>query len=347
MPTELSVGIRPAEPDSCLLEQATIALQQRYGITLPFGWVVNNRMEKPTSTLMRITGEWQGNAVVVFYKALYVSPALGESHRLEFVRRHRTAMLRELEFSPQLRDQFVGQPFRFDEPLALDVQRLHGFRLGVPGRELGRGVAALLPPSRAAPRDLHALIGRGLRSLDVFGASQIVRSADQQEPRPANETVASRLRSDLEWSQPRMLAPAYESAARLVSQLEESEQGQRLLVLVHRDMSPSNILVDWPQLGFVDFTWEPDVRHRDLAQFLTRMSFARPYVRGWWTAVANSVMEGYDMGADEMLDWNVALLQRAIKSSWTARSKLQEWGAKTLMHFERSGLDGTVGFPLY
>ena len=162
-------GSRPREPDQEILDAASRSLSQRLGLSINKSWAVLDRFDRPRSTVFRLCNPGIDRNIQIFYKAYFLPGEAGisQSSRIE---RYRQALLVESHLANKLQPALAKESIRFDEPLALDPQRLVAVRLGISGRQLGRALNYAMPGRRGNPRNVYRKIGLALRIIEQVGS---------------------------------------------------------------------------------------------------------------------------------------------------------------------------------
>jgi hypothetical protein len=276
---------RPAEPDAAILAEAAEALGADEGLR----WEVEERIERPRSTLFRIHASGPTGPVEAYYKVSRPPPYEGE--RLErWIGTVQSGLARAKELESRLDRLVEGEAITFSRALAVDPASMTVVTLAVPGQPVGRVWRHLIPgPGRPAFREALWLAGRAARLIEEASIEPV--ALDEATQRAAIERRLRRVEDVL----PGPTLRAIESV--MGGLTEELSKSPRAMVYCHGDLSGSNVLIDRGNIGLIDFTWP--LRHRgfDLAHFAFRLEYDSAVPAALTSPLVESFLSGYDDSA--------------------------------------------------
>jgi hypothetical protein len=315
---------RPDAPDQAMLEEASARLSQRLGFLVGTSWKVLDRFDRPRSTVFKLQNVSPEHEVQIFYKAYVIS----ESHsipRSARIQRHREAFAVETQLGNTLRLALARESIRFDEPLALDPQKLVAVRTAVPGRQLGKALTFAVPGRQRLGRQVYRQVGQALRIIEQVGS---IRAT------PDSFDIGREALRNVDSSAP-YLSPSQRTRIEgLLALYSEAIDSNEALAWTHGDISPTNILQNREGIGIIDFTWSPKPRFSDVARLIARLEMESPRSRRWTASMCAEVMRGFGVDpAGPGAAWYFARLDTAIRAIRRKRPRVQRWGQEVLREF--------------
>ena len=316
-----AASVRPTAPDREMLEAASTRLTQRLGLLVENSWDVVGRFDRSRSTVFRLRNSSTNPGVQIFYKAYIISGGKGSS-RSGRIQRVRQALLVESQLAGELGPALAEECIHFDEPLALDPERLVAVRMSVSGKQLGKALSYAMPGQRNQGRYIYRKVGLALRIIEGVGS---------QRPPPSSARVEHEILKNLDSSARYLTGSQRTRLEKLIALYLEAVDIDEALVWTHGDASQSNILKNGKCIGVIDFTWSPKLRCSDLTQLVVRLETEAPRSPRWTTAMCREVMDGFGIDPEDPgYAWRLAYLDTAIRAIRRKRPRVQSWGKNAL-----------------
>jgi len=300
---------RPTRPDKRLLAFAGLSLQASLGVSDTPVWSVLRREVHPRSTVFLLEAAHGSGRTRAYLKVAHVPVESGggrESQDRSI--KERRSLVFEQQVSDRLEAALYPRGVTFDRPLALDVERLSGVRLAVPGRPIGRAGSHMVAGRRRTGLRLYRLIGEAMRLVEG-----VTREAG---PAIGGDELDQRLTTALARARPGMPRRLHECVSVVARDLQASINPASATVWSHGDLSSSNILTASGRVGLIDFSWRRGLAGESIAYLVSRVSVEPLASTSWKRAISEAVLEGYRGHLTD--SWKLAYLLRLLR--WAQRS---------------------------
>lgn len=253
---------RGPDPDAGLLDSAGIALSAELDRGDRPDWRVINRQERLRSTVFELCAEYADLSVHLFYKIEHLPHDSKRQVSLEELQRRYRSLTVERILAPELSRSFKEAQVRFDAPVIIEPDLLTGIRWRVSGKSLGRMISYGLPWKRTTGRMLYESVGSAVRLIEEVGGSH--------GPSLTEYECRERVLRDVRGADRYLPAGLRAHVLRVAEDLMGRVDFKKLPIWTHGDLSRTNILIKGSRVGFIDFSWTPQLAGRDIAQLLVR-----------------------------------------------------------------------------